>query len=1338
MSSIDVRVPPPATPVTVPRGPLRDRPGGPGRTLLDVLDATVDRHPDRVAIDTGERTRTYRELAADVAAFAARLREEHVGPGDRVGVRMRSGTAELYVAILGILRAGAAYVPVDADDPDERARTVWSAAGVCAVVGDPPGDAAARPGTGSAPTNAAAWPPDGAVAIAPTAGGLLSVDAALRAVPARTGPPPPGPAITPLLPAVGDPASGPAPDDDAWVIFTSGSTGAPKGVAVSHRSAAAFVDAETDLWTVRPHDRVLAGLSVAFDASCEEMWLAWRSGAALVPAPRSLVRSGTDLGPWLVERGISVVSTVPTLAAMWDDDVLAGVRLLILGGEALPDDLAARLAADREVWNTYGPTEATVVSTATRVAPGRPVTIGAPLRGWDVAVVDEDGLPVPDGDAGELAIGGVGLARYLDPALDAERYAPLPALGWDRAYRSGDLVRASPDGLVFLGRRDDQVKIGGRRLELGEVEAHLAAAPGVRAAAAVVQRTPAGDPLLVGYVTGDPDPDVVREHVAGALSGGIAPLVVVLPELPVRTSGKVDRRALPWPPPHTAAPPDVALDRTAGWLAERWAEQLGPVAIGPDTDFFGAGGSSLSAARLVSVLRARFPTVAVADVYAHRTLGAFADRLDALGEAHEAPPAVLRRAPRSWGIVQVVGVLVLLLIGASQWLVGGLAYDDVVGEGLPHLSWVWVIGAWLALSSPLGRGAVVVFAERVLARGLRPGTFDRHSWLATRLWFVSRLAEACHVDRFAGTPWAGRWARVLRQDVGVGARLGTVPPPGSLVTIGAGATLESDVDLQGWWIDGDRLEIGRIVIGDGARIGARALLMPGATVGDGAEVEPGAVVTGDVPAGERWAGSPARYVGRAGEGWPAEDPPRPAHRRLWRGMFVLGTVVQALLPLVAFVPAGLVLWALGAPAPTLHTGVLEVALEVVALTVVFLCSYALLVAGVVRLAGRAIRPGWQADEGATGWALWFTEGVLSTARVLLFPLFASLYTRSWLRLMGIPVGTRTEISTAVGLSRLTRFGDHAFAADDVVLSCGRARSGWLHVEPIDVGSRTFLGNGAMLGPGTVTGDGSLVGVLTTAPLSSPDGTSWLGAPAIELPRVAEATDPARTTAPPRRLLAGRAVMDLLRLLVPSMVSVGLGWAGLLALDAVGRHAGLVWMAVAAAPILLVCGVVAVALTVAAKWLLMGRYAPGDHPLWSFFVWRDEFVNSAQEQLAGAWLMSSAIGTPLMSVYLRLLGARVGRGVWCETMALTEFDLVDLGDGSVVNRRACVETHLFHDRVMKIGPSTLGRGSTIGPGSAVLPDTTIGDGTTIGGRSVVLRGEELPAGTRWHGAPVVGA
>jgi non-ribosomal peptide synthetase component F len=368
----------------------------PARTLVDVLEQTTRRCPDALALDDGRRTLTYAELAVEVAAVVDELAGRGVGRGDRVGVRLPSGTVELYVAVLGVLHAGACYVPVDVDDPPERAALVLREAGVRTVLGEP-GTAAATPGA-----------------------------------PGR-----------------------PSADDDAWVIFTSGSTGTPKGVAVTHRSAAAFVDAEARLFLqeapLGTDDRVLAGLSVAFDASCEEMWLAWRSGACLVPAPRALVRSGMDLGPWLVASDITVVSTVPTLAALWPAESLESVRLLVFGGEACPPELAERLAVEgREVWNTYGPTEATVVACAARLTGDGPVRIGLPLDGWDLAVVDASGAPAAEG---ELVIGGVGLARYLDPAKDAERFGPLPSLGWERAYRSGDLVRYEAEGCCSSAAR---------------------------------------------------------------------------------------------------------------------------------------------------------------------------------------------------------------------------------------------------------------------------------------------------------------------------------------------------------------------------------------------------------------------------------------------------------------------------------------------------------------------------------------------------------------------------------------------------------------------------------------------------------------------------------------------------------------------------------------------------------------------------------------------------------------------------------------------------------------------------------------------------------------------
>lgn len=212
----------------------------------------------------------------------------------------------------------------------------------------------------------------------------------------------------------------PSPVDDAWVIFTSGSTGKPKGVAVTHRSAAAFVDAEAALFLqdepIGPGDRVMAGLSVAFDASCEEMWLAWRHGACLVPVTRSRVRDGAGLGPWLAEQDITVVSTVPTLAALWPAEALNDVRLLVFGGEPCPPELVERLVTEgREVWNTYGPTEATVVACAALLTRDGPVMIGLPLDGWDLAVVDGAGAPVAMGGSGQLVIGGGGTGALSGP-----------------------------------------------------------------------------------------------------------------------------------------------------------------------------------------------------------------------------------------------------------------------------------------------------------------------------------------------------------------------------------------------------------------------------------------------------------------------------------------------------------------------------------------------------------------------------------------------------------------------------------------------------------------------------------------------------------------------------------------------------------------------------------------------------------------------------------------------------------------------------------------------------------------------------------------------------------
>jgi len=1254
-------------------------------TLVELYQRTRDLHPEAPALVLDGQTVSYRRLDALADEIALRLRKAGAGPGERVGLRIPSGTLDLYAGVLGILKSGAAYVPVDADDPDERARQVFAGADVVAILG-----------------------------------------AGLEVIPRR-------------------PAHArrrrPTPADDAWVIFTSGTTGVPKGVAVTHASATAFVTAEQRLWCVTPQDRVLAGLSVAFDASCEEIWTAWANGAALVPAPRSVVRSGVDLGAWMAERGVTVVSTVPTLATLWPDDVLAGIRLLILGGEALPEPLGHRLAASCEVWNTYGPTEATVVSTAARVVPGRPITIGFPLHGWKVAVVDEEGRPVELGEPGELVIGGVGLGRYLDPAMDLVRYAPLPALGWARAYRSGDVVRATPDGFAFVGRSDDQVKIGGRRLELGEVEAHLASFPGIAAAAVVVRETASGNKLLAGYVVAaagaDLDPAAMRDHVAERLSGGLAPLVIVLDAMPLKSSGKVDKKALPWPPPGEAEGVGTATDGRLGWLIGCWQEQLGPLPLTAESDFFAHGGTSVAAAKLVSALRERYPSAAVADVYHHPTLGGLAARLDELGESVGEARTAGELRNGGWrvsALAHLLGLGIVLGLGAVPWVLALLAYDDLFGARVDlRASWFALIPIWVVLGSLPGRAAIVALLRRTLLGGLRDGRYPRHSWIGWRLWFVETLATAFHLDHLAGTPWAGRIARLSGFAVARDARLGTLPPPSGLIRIGAGATIEKEVELRGWYVEGTEVVVAGIEIGAGARIAQRTMINPGVTIGAGAETEVGSVICHDVPAGERWAGSPAVRVGSAGDLW--QDAPAPVALGGGRGAFALALAIRQAVPLLALLPGliWIVLVGGGAVGGITETILLTAPL----LGISWFGARCLLTALVVRLAARRYDAGWIRDESPAAAALWLSDALMSDAMTSLFPLFATSFTRAWLRLCGIEVGRGTEVSTSTGISHLIRYGASSFSTDDVCFVTGRSRDGWTELGRIRIGDRSFLGNGAIIRGGTTIGDDCLIGLQTLAPYDVPDGTTWLGTPALEVPRIRVVADPHRTLTPSRRLQAQRRAFDVARILLPVIMTAYLatGFDGLLALDS---HHGVGRLILVAPAISLVLGLAACAFTIAAKWLLIGRYRPTSHPFFSTFVWRDEMLNSCQEMLAGTWLLRSATGTSLLNGYLRLMGARIGRDAYIDTLAITEYDQVDVAESAAVNHHACIQTHLFHDRVMQIGPSRLGAGSTMGPRTAVLPDTVVGDDTHLGMRSVLLRGEALPAVGRWVGIPLVAA
>jgi amino acid adenylation domain-containing protein len=506
------------------------------RRLEKIFRQTVAQFSDRSAVVDEEAVWSYQALDRLTATMARQLQAVGVHHGDRVGLWAPRSAACL-ATMLGILRLGAAYVPADSAFPARRVTGMLADCDAAALVCT----AALR-----------ARLPDVRCPVV-----FLGHEAHdVAALPS------PAPVVTSL-------------DDLAYIIYTSGTTGTPKGVAISHRNIGHLVEAEAQVFGITPEDRVFHGFSIAFDASLEEIWLALRAGATLVIGSSAVVRSGPGLSAFLTRMQVSVFSCVPTLLAMLEPD-LASVRLLIVGAEACPPELVRRWARPgRRMVNTYGPTETTVVATWADLTPDLPVRIGRPLPGWTVHVVDEQLRPVPCGTAGELLIGGPGVAvGYLNrPDLTQQKFL-CPAWSAERLYRSGDRVQMDAQGLLeFLGRTDEQVKLRGFRVELGEIESVLLAYPGVACAAVTVHRAPETEELLAAYVTLRPGSAWEEAGMRQALRRLLPPYMVpatitVLSELPSLPGGKVDRRALPLPTGgqgDTTPPPGLSATQALVW-----------------------------------------------------------------------------------------------------------------------------------------------------------------------------------------------------------------------------------------------------------------------------------------------------------------------------------------------------------------------------------------------------------------------------------------------------------------------------------------------------------------------------------------------------------------------------------------------------------------------------------------------------------------------------------------------------------------------------------------------------------------------------------------------------
>ncbi len=1297
--------------------------------LSEIFAATASAAASRPALICDGQARTYAELNGAANRVACALRAQGIGRGSFVGLWM-ARSLDLHVALLGILKAGAAYLPLDFDVPAERVADCLEDCAAAALIVDEM--TAAKAGKQPAPI---------------LAYGELAA--------ARDEVPP-------------DPrAEGATPADPAYVIYTSGSTGKPKGVVISHRNICHYLRSANSVYGVESRDVVFQGASVAFDLSLEEIFLPYLVGARLWVATRQLLQESDRLAEVMTTAGITVLSAVPTLLVMLTAGV-PSLRLIILGGEACPPALVDRWSRPgRRILNSYGPTEATVVATVAELHSGDSVTIGRPLPNYSCYVVDEALQVVPPGVEGELLIGGPGVAGgYLNrPELTAQKFIanPFDSQGLDPLlYRSGDAVSVDPMGrLLFHGRIDDQVKIRGYRVELGEIEARLSTCPGI-AQAAVVLCHEAGADRLVAFLVPQPGGEVDRAALRGALRQQLPSYMVpshfeTIGAVPRMVSGKVDRKALQaWPltAVEEEAQEEPQSPTEAALLAA--AQRVFPgQGIPFEADFFvDLGGHSLIAARFVSAVRETpaLATLTLQDIYGLRSLRAMAGRLDGRRADHPTgpapslafrPPHLLRRL--LCGLAQAAVLPIILALTTAPWLGVFVAYQLFSGEEHNFLREVTaLLGTYGVIN--IGTTGIAIAAKWLVIGRTKPGRYPVWGVYFFRWWLAQRFTSMIHVKWFQGTPIMRLILRCLGAKVGAEALICDFEAGAlDLVTIGRGATIGGKAQFANAEVIGDELVIGRIAIGDDAYIGTSCVIGPDVSVGEGAELgDLTSLAAGSrVGSWEIWDGSPARPTGVVDR----DALPAPAQATAFRRgvLSVVYAVMLVLLPPITLIPV--------IPAFYLFDNLSDVISSMVPVSYLYFLpvlawptamALILITVLLIALVRWTVLPRVEAGTYSVYSSFYLRKWIVALATELtletLSSLYATVYMRNWYRLMGAKIGKDAEISTNLaGRYDLTEIGEKCFIADEVVLGDEDIRRGWMFLKRVKTGARVFVGNDAVVPPGTDIPAGTLIGIKSRPPAAHQQmepNDIWFGSPPMKLPVRQRFDDVAAnwTYEPSRWRRLGRALFEAFSVSLPTMLFITFGTLAveMLAQSILDRDYGTMLPLFAACSVAISCALVLAAIGV--KWLMMGAYTPTVRPMWSWWALRTEAVAVMYWGMAGKVLLDHLRGTPMLPWVLRLFGCKFGRGVYMDSTDITEFDCVSVGDFSAINGMSALQTHLYEDRVMKVGRVNLGRGVSLGSGSTVLYDTMIGDFAQIGQLTIIMKGEEIPAHSQWYGAP----
>jgi non-ribosomal peptide synthetase-like protein len=1294
-----------------------------GGCLHELFEAQVDLRGNAPALMCGDLVLSYAELDERANKLAHHLRSMGVHRGNLIGLCLKRSEKPI-IAILACLKAGAAYVPIDPTHPDDRIRYIIEEAELSLVICE---EALAR-------------------RISSVFDGeLLLLDRSAAEIAAQ---------LTARLARID---TGITSDDLCYVIYTSGTTGRPKGVMTEHRNAHHFVLAFNTVCMTSPSDRVYQGFSLGFDGSVEEIWMAFSNGATLVVGSNETPRFGNDLAQYLSQAGVTYLSTVPTMLSTIADDV-ATLRQLVISGEACPSELVERWARPgRLILNVYGPTEATVNATAKVCIPGKPITIGRAIAGYSTLILDSEMRPLPPGAKGELYIGGAGVSRgYLKQIELTSRHFVHSPYCEGRIYRTGDLAAINNHGeLEFFGRIDDQVKVRGFRVELSEITSVLLAQQNV-AAAAVTPITRAGVPILAAYIVlQDRDQPINRSLLLSGLKAKLPAYMVpsyldVVDELPMLTTGKVDRKRLPEPILPLVEQTDieaVPMNPREAKIAETWAALFGVRTVDPEQDFFlDLGGHSLLAAQMVTLLRSRADLhIAVRDVYAFPTVRKLAEHL-AVEPARPAPtqtkpqdhaPPLRREAGVGIAALQALLLVVSWYLVSTPILLVLPVADDFLRDRISMAETILALFLIYVAIAPLTT-AVAIGAKWLIIGRYKPGAYPLWGSYYIRCWLAGGLQRLFSPTQLIGTPLMPVYYRLMGAKVGSNCALGSaLVSAWDLVSVGNDTSIGADTQMQCARVENGYLILGRIDIGSRCFVGSHSAFGLNVRMGDDSRIDDQSFLPdgANVPAEEQRRGSPAER----------SDVPV-ATGPIYRASFLRRTAFVVFAWLLSSLTSALVLapglaililwqyafqqgWALAFVWIT--AALMPILITVACLWVVVLKTILL----------RRAKPGIYRLYSFYYLRHWLAYGLMRWSRNAFLPIFTTVYLPPWMRLLGAKIGRYAEMSTVWSfMPELLNAGESTFFADGCMLGGRRVFGGRFEIRINRIGNRSFIGNGALMSTGASLGNNCLLGVLSAPPSNSqetPDGTDWLGSPAFQLPNRQKigGFDERVTYHPSHKLYFQRALVDALRVLIPSYTAFFLGVSGIAALlyvyEVYGMRATFAIM-----PVLgVLAAAIAVAIVVGLKWAVMGRFKPVIVPLWSPYVWFNEMVNGAYESIMVP-IVALFFGTPFAAPLLRLLGCKIGRHCYIGTALFSEFDLVQIDDFVALNAGAVIQNHLFEDRVMKSSNLTIERGCSVGNMSVVLYDSQMQEGAMLGPLSLLMKGEVMPTGSRWHGIPTV--